>query len=638
MLAHRTGLAFLVTAEIILAAGCSRQTSAPGATPISEYPNLRKISIAIEPTPPPRTAWEAVTRQVGPTGVPSKQVAMEAFSLAFGPLPGVTRPAGPRGLIPSGTSALRWMWGHWNELTPAQRKVVLSYLRRPQRTAMRLASAAVGDRSRSDEVLAALTQSQYEAAVHAARMDIAGLLHRDLGYDPAVIINSQEMFPTQPYPGPLVFDALAYAFAYDASGRPMPCIVWINPSLQTSSFRIQQEVIPHEVFHCFQMALFGSAATLGSKPAWLIEGQAEWVGCTIAGHCDVGAGWWDLYFKSAQSSLFARTYDAIGYYSELNYVGINPWDHLDEMLQANGSADAYQRAITGNADAFEDGWAPSYGRSKYRDPSLNPQVWDSNGPGITAAMSNPLPFALTDNAELPYAPIAPYGNWLLRPDFEADIIEVQTNSAHARIHFADGSEFSGTALEGVAFCTRPNGCATPKCPSEHFEKAVKGKGYFAISGADTGASFGMRGLSVDEHCNASPQPPSAKPVPSSQSVGGLPDACTLLTHAEATAILQMPNTVDTTRQNPTFSSECNYSTARVDPTFAEIGIGVWNHMPGPYPPGGTPCGHAATCYPLQDMAGVMHARGGVITIVVGGRNRNTRAMVQQAQAYILQKI
>ena len=34
----------------------------------------------------------------------------------------------------------------------------------------------------------------------------------------------------------------------------------------------------------------------------------------------------------------------------------------------------------------------------------------------------------------------------------------------------------------------------------------------------------------------------------------------------------------------------------------------------------------------------MHARGGVITITAGGEKRDTQAMAQQIQAYILQKI
>jgi hypothetical protein len=126
--------------------------------------------------------------------------------------------------------------------------------------------------------------------------------------------------------------------------------------------------------------------------------------------------------------------------------------------------------------------------------------------------------------------------------------------------------------------------------------------------------------------------------PSSQTVGGLPDACSLLTHAEANAILHRPNSSDSVRQNPTFSSECNYSTARVDPTFAEIDVGVWNHMPARYGPGGTPCGHNATCSPVHPTTAYIQARGGMIIIVVGSEVGNTQAMVQQVQRYILQKI
>jgi hypothetical protein len=633
--ARRAGLVVVAAMAVVAALGCSQQASAPGATSRGEPSRFRTIAIVVEPTPAPRSAWEAVTRKIDANGMVSKQVAVSAFSLAFGRLPGVALPPGARVQIPSGTGAMRWVWGHWGELTPAQHTAVLSHMRRPAVHAMRFASAAVGDRGRGDEVLAALTLAQYQAMVHAARADISLQLHRDIGYDPAVIINEVETFPGQ-Y-GPISGDALAYAWSFDASGRPAQCIVWINPTLQAAGVRAEQEAIPHEVFHCFQMALFGSAQAFGTKPPWIVEGQAEWVGCVIAQHCDIGTGWWDLYFTSGLTPLPARSYDALGYYSELNYDGISPWEHLDEMLQAGGNADAYQRAITGNADAFEDDWATSYGRSKYRDPALNARIWDSNGPGITAAMSHPLAFALTNDSDLPTWPIAPYANLFLTPDFEADIIEVSTNSAHARIHFSDGAEFSGTALEGVAFCTLPNGCASPKCPADQFQKAVKGKGYFALSGADTGASFSMRGVSMDEHCN-SPSPGSPVQQNPSTTSDALPDACSLLTHGEATAILQLPNSSDSQRQNPTYSSECNYSTARVDPTFAEIGVGVWNHMPGPSRPGGTPCGHKATCYPIHATSAIIQARGGVVVIVVGGRARNTQAMVQQVETYILQKI
>jgi hypothetical protein len=61
-------------------------------------------------------------------------------------------------------------------------------------------------------------------------------------------------------------------------------------------------------------------------------------------------------------------------------------------------------------------------------------------------------------------------------------------------------------------------------------------------------------------------------------------------------------------------------------------------MPGPSRPGGTPCGHKATCYPIHATSAIIQARGGVVVIVVGGRARNTQAMVQQVETYILQKI
>ena len=131
---------------------------------------------------------------------------------------------------------------------------------------------------------------------------------------------------------------------------------------------------------------------------------------------------------------------------------------------------------------------------------------------------------------------------------------------------------------------------------------------------------------------------TSAPGTTQSTSNALPDACSLLTHTEANAILHRPTSSDSARQNPTFSSECNYSTARVDPTFAEIDVGVWNHMPARYGPGGTPCGHNATSTPVHPTTAYIQARGGMIIIVIGSEVGNTQAMVQQVQRYILQKI
>jgi len=74
------------------------------------------------------TAWEGVLDRIAPDGEVSFETALDAFSLAVGPLPGVPMPAGRRERIPSGTGPIRWLGGYRDRLTEAQRAAVDRYL------------------------------------------------------------------------------------------------------------------------------------------------------------------------------------------------------------------------------------------------------------------------------------------------------------------------------------------------------------------------------------------------------------------------------------------------------------------------------------------------------------------------------
>src|SRR5204862_523180 len=57
-------------------------------------------------------------------GTVPTSAALQAFALAIAPLPGVKVPSGPAGTIRAGGSIVRWMRGHWNDLTAAPRAAV----------------------------------------------------------------------------------------------------------------------------------------------------------------------------------------------------------------------------------------------------------------------------------------------------------------------------------------------------------------------------------------------------------------------------------------------------------------------------------------------------------------------------------
>ena len=67
----------------------------------------------------PATVWEEFLVEMDDDGRVSKETALEAFALAYGPIPGVEVRAGDHGPVASMT-AQSWLSHHMDELTPEQ--------------------------------------------------------------------------------------------------------------------------------------------------------------------------------------------------------------------------------------------------------------------------------------------------------------------------------------------------------------------------------------------------------------------------------------------------------------------------------------------------------------------------------------
>ncbi|MEQ1874718.1 MAG: hypothetical protein ABL953_13455 [Ilumatobacteraceae bacterium] len=94
--------------------------------------------------------------------------------------------------------------------------------------------------------------------------------------------------------------------------------------------------VAHEVFHCFQMFLAGDLTTFYAAQHWITEGSAEWVQNDVAG----SGGGAQRNFQTwtfTDSSLYAMSYQAIGYYWVLDSLGVSPYQVIDEMLVAGGA-------------------------------------------------------------------------------------------------------------------------------------------------------------------------------------------------------------------------------------------------------------------------------------------------------------
>jgi hypothetical protein len=74
--------------------------------------------------PLPTTAWGRVLDQIRPDGSVSESTALQAFALAYGPVPGVHPPAGRSQSIPDATQAAAWILRYRQRLPSRQRQAV----------------------------------------------------------------------------------------------------------------------------------------------------------------------------------------------------------------------------------------------------------------------------------------------------------------------------------------------------------------------------------------------------------------------------------------------------------------------------------------------------------------------------------
>jgi hypothetical protein len=157
-------------------------------------------------------------------------------------------------------------------------------------------------------------------------------------------------------------------------------VVLTDPTgLDAASLR---STLAHEVYHCFQYELLGADYT---RPDWLIEGSAEWVGEALVGGSSSGAESWQEYL-TIRSSLYDREYDAIGVYAHLSNMGVNVWRKLDDMLlNPNPMAGLEEAVISAGEVRFMQTWPMGLAR----EPGWGSD-WDATGPGITSHRLRPL--------------------------------------------------------------------------------------------------------------------------------------------------------------------------------------------------------------------------------------------------------
>jgi hypothetical protein len=388
--------------------------------------------------PLPATAWGKVLSQIRADGTVSKRTALEAFAVVYGPLPGVHPPAGERTTVPSGTLAAQWVLSYWRQLTSAQRGVV--HRRLGAGPAGSLAHAAdYGDPGFTPDpgiqVLAYKYVKMYQT-----------LLGHTLGL-PVVAGKSTE-------------SSKAYADT-TAVGNPLVCRIRILPAGQQVGSRQNVEFVPpldlilaHEVFHCFQGDITGWKAL----PAWITEGMADWAALTVDPVSYFhGGGNLNTYITLPHTTLFQRTYDAVGFWGHAEDVVPNQWASIPAILNVGSSEGAFHLA-GGDADASLTSWGSSVFRLnccgfvpwQMQSPITPPSAAQLTG-GLETADLLVMPIVQVD------APALATSQYKILGGPSEPVVHVSI-TGHARL----SESYNYTKLENAWFCLGAAPCQCPK--------------------------------------------------------------------------------------------------------------------------------------------------------------------------------
>ena len=327
-------------------------------------------------TPLPTTEWGRVLDQVRPDGTVSERTALEAFALAYGPVPGVPTPKGPIGAVPDGTLAAAWVLGYRARLSPPQLRVVyrLVGLPPPGRSARVAGPPDYGDPnwvgSRRLEQVARMWVSVYDA-----EFGIALPLSVVAGYTSTVLENRITHVKALGDAAPL--DTANGGWG---SGDPQICRIRVGPLGLTKNAADQSSILAHEVFHCFEFYFLGPKAWYDRPKAWIMEGLAVWGQLSVDHHApNAFASFMDNYAVSPSHRVVhpnLRRRRVLGPRAGRvpRSVGADPVDP-----QRGGNESAFHNAGADTAD-FLNSWGSSVFNSRTAGPPW--EMVSPNNPSI----------------------------------------------------------------------------------------------------------------------------------------------------------------------------------------------------------------------------------------------------------------
>ena len=224
----------------------------------------------------------------------------------------------------------------------------------------------------------------------------------------------------------------------------------------------KDEILAHEVFHCFEKEITPEAPT---EDNWIEEGLARWVDLTLFPHTHLAIALDSLssYYAHPEKSLFARSYDAVGFWAHVEDVDHDLWGRIPTIVRA-GVYGRNQAALNA-ALAATDGEATflsSWGSSAFDEQASGSPDWRMQSPLAGRYFPSPHQPEVVDGSST--FDLQPYSTTQLRiePNAGEPLIEIHLDQAvHAR--FGVDTNYVGEAITGKTFCAAkaPSECTCP---------------------------------------------------------------------------------------------------------------------------------------------------------------------------------
>ncbi len=440
--------------------------------------------------PTPRTAWGRALAQIRPNGTFSRQAALDLFALAFGPLPGVHPPHGAASTISSGTLAIQAILPYRSQLTKAQRDAVGRFVPSAQSNKARTASLSIPGFT-TDPGLQA-TANNFISAYEAK-----------LGYALPLKVIAGKTTERETKSGGLIVQAFAMplnALTGAGFGTKTECIIEVTPDGLASGSDKLGEDVAHEVFHCFEYALQG-LTNWTTPPAWIEEALAEWAALTVDPiPYAAGGEWLTAYIRTEYLPLFERTYDAVGFWGDVQDATGSLWARIPDILRATDNESAFVLAGA-DTDRFLDLWGSSVVRASGASfawqmlSPIQPPGFGALQPYIAGEIDG------TGNVETPpYTTIV----YVVRPGPSQELLHVVIQG-HARL----STQYDYTDLQDSWFCMTSQPCECPKGTDGTVPptRPLGTSSALALSGdPGTGTKGYIASASLDEFCHPTGKP------------------------------------------------------------------------------------------------------------------------------------